>query len=217
MNIPFTIENIQKGIRIEIDKGNFQRINKLLVSNDVNVENLYCKENFLEDYSRGTMKFSLMTPIKKGEFIVGKFLFIALYALIFLVVGFIGSYMVGTISFGLGAKREFLNTFINNLKDYASVLLPLISFSTVITFIALIVNNSGATITLGIGIDIIMIVIDQMKNMVYYTFSGGMYAPGIVNNLRPNSTLIFSFTSIIYIVIFMLLSIIIAKKKDIVL
>lgn len=50
MNIPSTIENIEKGIRIEIDKGNFQKINKLLVSNDVNVENLYCKENSLEDY-----------------------------------------------------------------------------------------------------------------------------------------------------------------------
>ncbi|EKN42033.1 bacitracin ABC transporter ATP-binding protein BcrA, partial [Clostridium botulinum CFSAN001627] len=37
-------------------KGNFQNINKLLISNDVNVENIYCKKNSLEDYFFNVME-----------------------------------------------------------------------------------------------------------------------------------------------------------------
>jgi ABC-2 type transport system ATP-binding protein len=38
------------GIRVSAKKGNFQNINKLLVTNNVNVENIYCKVSSLEDY-----------------------------------------------------------------------------------------------------------------------------------------------------------------------
>ncbi|KEJ00585.1 ABC transporter permease [Clostridium botulinum] len=178
---------------------------------------LVIAEALTEDYIHGTMKFSLMTPIKRSDFIIGKFLFIGLYALIFLVVGFVSSYIVGIITFGLGDKGEFLNTFINNIKIYASIILPLLSFTAVMSFIALLVNNSGAMIGLGIGIDVIMMMIDfQMKNIMYYTFSG-MYAYRIVQNLNAHNILILSFTACVYIAVFLLLSIVVVKRKDIVL
>jgi ABC-2 type transport system ATP-binding protein len=50
MSISCNIEDFEAGIRIKVQKGNFKNINKLLVSNDINVENLYCKETSLEDY-----------------------------------------------------------------------------------------------------------------------------------------------------------------------
>ncbi|APH13426.1 ABC transporter family protein [Clostridium sporogenes] len=50
MNTSSKIECFEGGIRIKIKKGNFQNINKLLISNDVNVENLHCSETSLEDY-----------------------------------------------------------------------------------------------------------------------------------------------------------------------
>ncbi|WP_373899435.1 ABC transporter ATP-binding protein [Haloimpatiens sp. FM7315] len=56
MNIPCTIECFEHGIKVKLAKGNFQRINKLLISNDVNVENLYRKETSLEDYFFDVMK-----------------------------------------------------------------------------------------------------------------------------------------------------------------
>lgn len=48
-------------------------------------------EVITEDYIHGTMKFSLMTPLKRSELIIGKLLFIDLYVLIFLAGG--GMYM----------------------------------------------------------------------------------------------------------------------------
>ncbi|MBU5298953.1 ABC transporter permease [Clostridium sporogenes] len=179
---------------------------------------LVIAETLTEDYIHGTMKFSLMTPIKKSDFIIGKFLFIALYALIFLIVGFGGSYIVGAIAFGLGNNGDNLNLFINNIKVYASIILPLLSFSAVVSFIATIINNSGAMIGLGIGIDVIMMMIDsQMKNIMYYTFSGGMYAYRIVQNLNFHNILMLSLTACIYITVFLVLSIVVVKRKDIVL
>ncbi|MFD3156907.1 ABC transporter ATP-binding protein [Haloimpatiens sp. FM7330] len=50
------IERFQDGIRVRIEKGNFQSINKLLVSNDVDVKNLQCKETSLEDYFFNVME-----------------------------------------------------------------------------------------------------------------------------------------------------------------
>ncbi|EPY6472726.1 ABC transporter permease [Clostridium sporogenes] len=179
---------------------------------------LVIAEALTEDYIHGTMKFSLMIPIKKSDFIIGKFLFIALYALIFLIVGLVGSYIVGAIAFGLSNNGNNLNLFINNIKVYASITLPLLSFSAVISFIAVLINNSGAMIGLGIGIDVIMMMIDsQIKDIVYYTFSGGMYAYRIAQNLNAHNILILSFTACVYIAVFLLLSILVGKRKDIVL
>ncbi|MFD3156908.1 ABC transporter permease [Haloimpatiens sp. FM7330] len=179
---------------------------------------LVISETLTEDYTHGTMKFSLMTPIKKSDFIIGKLLFIALYALIFLIISFVGSYIVGAIVFGLGSKGELLNNFIYNVKVYASVTLPLLSFSSVISFIALLINNSGAVIGLGIGIDVIMMMIDsQMKNVMYFTFSGGMYAYEVITKLDTHSILNFSLTACIYICLSLLLSMFAIEKKDIVL
>ena len=50
MKLNCTIENFEKGIKVKIQKGNFQNINKLLVSNNVDVDNIFRKETSLEDY-----------------------------------------------------------------------------------------------------------------------------------------------------------------------
>ncbi|AJA47171.1 hypothetical protein CPAST_c10710 [Clostridium pasteurianum DSM 525 = ATCC 6013] len=179
---------------------------------------LVIAETLTEDYTHGTMKFALMTPIKKSDFIIGKLLFIALYALIFMVISFIASYIVGTIVFGLGDKGEIINNFIYNVKCYAIIILPLLSFSTVISFIALFINNSGAVIGLGIGINFIMVILDMsIKNIMYFTFSGGMYAYQFIGKSSAHNILTFPITACIYILIFSLLIVVIISKKDIVL
>lgn len=50
MNTSSKIECFEGGIRVKIRKGNFKNINKLLVSNDVSVENIHCSETSLENY-----------------------------------------------------------------------------------------------------------------------------------------------------------------------
>lgn len=44
------VVDFEKGIRVNLKKGSFQTINKILVNNNVNVENISCKEYSLEDY-----------------------------------------------------------------------------------------------------------------------------------------------------------------------
>lgn len=178
---------------------------------------LVIAEAFTEDYSQGTMKFSLMTGIKRSELIFAKLIFIALYAVIFMLIVFVSSYIVGTITFGTGIKGEFFNNFIYNAKLCASVILPLISFSVVMSFVALFMNNSGAMIGFGIGIDLIMMMVDRIKNVMYFTFSGGMYSTGFAGEFTTHNVLMFTITACIYIATFSLLDLIVMRKKDIVL
>ncbi|QAT39624.1 ABC transporter ATP-binding protein [Clostridium sp. JN-9] len=56
INIKCKIDNYEYGVRVKIKKGNFQNINKILVDNDVNIENISCKENSLEDYFLNIME-----------------------------------------------------------------------------------------------------------------------------------------------------------------
>ncbi|WP_333888064.1 ABC transporter ATP-binding protein [Clostridium sp.] len=56
INIKCKIDNYEYGVRVKIKKGNFQNINKILVENDVNIKNISCKENSLEDYFLNIME-----------------------------------------------------------------------------------------------------------------------------------------------------------------
>ncbi|MBZ9606662.1 ABC transporter ATP-binding protein [Clostridium estertheticum] len=56
MDISMKIKKFENGIRIRLTKGNFQNVNKLLVSNEINIENICCKENSLEDYFLNLME-----------------------------------------------------------------------------------------------------------------------------------------------------------------
>ncbi|MGH4123194.1 MAG: ABC transporter permease [Clostridium sp.] len=175
-------------------------------------------EVLTEDYSLGTMKFSLMTTIKKSDFIIGKLLFISLYALIFMAISFIFSYIVGTIIFGLGGKEETIKNLVYNIKCYGVLILPLLSFCAMISLIALFINNSGAMIGLGIGITVIlsMLMLVQ-KDVIYFMPGGGMYAASYINKSGPHSIFLFAIIAVIYIIVFSQVSSLIIKKKDIVL
>ena len=108
--------------------------------------------------------------------------------LTFLIISFVGSRIVGAITLGLGNNREGLDMFINNIKVYGSIILPLLSFSTVMSFIAVLINNSGAMIGFGIGIDVIMMIIDsQFKNIIRGTFVIGV--PSFLSSPKNNTVI----------------------------
>ncbi|MBZ9606663.1 ABC transporter permease [Clostridium estertheticum] len=179
---------------------------------------LVIAEVLTEDYSLGTMKFSLMTTIKKSDFIIGKLLFIALYALIFMAISFIFSYIIGSITLGLGGKEDILKNLVYNIKCYGVVILPLLSFSAMISLFALIINNSGAMIGLGIGIVVLsMMFITLQEDVIYFMPGGGMYAAPYINKSGPHSIFLFAITAVIYIIVFSLISSLVIKKRDIVL
>ncbi|MBX4270431.1 ABC transporter permease [Clostridium estertheticum] len=174
-------------------------------------------EVLTDDYSLGTMKFSLMTTIKKSDFIIGKLLFIALYALIFMAISFIFSYIVGTTIFGLGGKEETIKNLVYNIKCYGVLILPLLSFCAMMSLIALLINNSGAMIGLGIGIIVILsTLISVQENVIYFMPGGGMYAASYINKSGPHSIFLFAIVAVIYIIVFSFISSLVINKKDIV-
>lgn len=50
LKIECEVKKFESGIRVKVEKGHFKVINKALVDNDVNVENISCKQSSLEDY-----------------------------------------------------------------------------------------------------------------------------------------------------------------------
>lgn len=178
-------------------------------------------EAITEDYVHGTLKFSLMTPVKRSGFIIGKLLFIYLYSLILLALSFLTSYIVCAVTFGPAMKAGFMKYFIFNIKCYASIILPIFSFCTLISFIALFMGSSGETIGLGLGIQFMTIIIEHsIKNAVYFLPGAGMYmydfvrSSGELNNISIPSI---SICACIYTAVLMCLSIIDFKNKDLVL
>ncbi|PJI07620.1 MULTISPECIES: ABC transporter permease [Clostridium] len=177
---------------------------------------LVVSEAFTEDYANGTMKFSLMTPIKRKELVIGKFLFIAVYAAALMIISFIFSYIVGIFAFG--DISEFVKTMPYNIECYTIVMLPILAFSAVLSFLSLFVNNNGAMIGAGISIYFIMVIVNQvLKNAIYFTFSGGMLAYDLVGKAGTYNIMLIPAAACLYIVLFLVLSIAAINKKDIVL
>lgn len=178
-------------------------------------------EVITEDYVHGTLKFSLMTPVKRSDIIIGKLLFIYLYSLILLALSFLTSYIICSVTFGPAIKAGFIKYFIFNIKCYVSIILPLFSFCTFISLTAMFVNNSGETIGLGLGIQFMtIIIVHSIKNAVYFLPGGGMYiydfvrSSGELKNISIPSVII---CACIYIAVFMCISIVNFKKKELVL
>lgn len=55
MNIKCEVQSFEHGIKVKTGRGSFKSINSVLVDNDVNVENISCKEASLEDYYLNVM------------------------------------------------------------------------------------------------------------------------------------------------------------------
>jgi ABC-type multidrug transport system ATPase subunit len=62
LNIELNYEEFEGGLRVKVKKGNFNIINRVLVENDVNVKNMSCSENSLEEYflnmTKGEKKYA---------------------------------------------------------------------------------------------------------------------------------------------------------------
>lgn len=169
-------------------------------------------EIFTEDYVGGTMKFTIISGVKRTEIVFAKLIFTAIYAAIFMAVTFVSSYITINIAFGaVSIERLFFD-----LKICAIILIPLISFSIVISFVAMIIKNSGIVIAVGTVIYIIMLSIDMnVKNAMYFSFSGGMYGYYFIRDYSIHAILTFIMTSFIYIVIFSIFDLVCINNQDI--
>lgn len=179
---------------------------------------LVAAEIITEDYSSGTMKFTLMTPIRKIDVFAGKLLFMGVYIVILMAICFVSSYIVQVFFCGLGGSSIFFKTFIYNLKCFAVVIPPLIAFSAIVGFISLFITSSGAVIGIGIGVYIIAKFLNMgIKNFIYFSPVGGFYASSFIGKTGTYGIWTFMLSSLVYIIVFAILIAAVVKKKDFVL
>lgn len=171
-----------------------------------------------KDYSNGTMKFSLLTPIKKSHLILSKLIFICLYTMILLVFSFIVSYIVGFLIIGAGDIPSSNSLFISNIKCYLVSILPLFAFAMVLSLAAMFMNSGSSMIGAGFGIYFVMTIIDNLvKNSMYYTFTGGFSAWRLIEKAPTEKIVHVTIVACVYIILSVIINIKTINRKDILL
>lgn len=179
---------------------------------------LVAAEIITEDYSSGTLKFTLMSPISKIDVFAGKLLFMVVYIVILIAICFVSSYIIQMFFCGFGNSSIFFKTFIYNLKCFAVVIPSLIAFSVIIGTISLCITSSGAVIGIGIGAYIIAKFLNMgIKNFIYFSPVGGFYASSFIGKTGTYGVLTFMLSSFVYLMVFAVLMAVIVKKKNFVL
>lgn len=171
-------------------------------------------ETITEDYSKGTMKFSIITAIKKREIMLGKFLFLAFYEIIMLIISFVQCYIVQIFTLGIGNSQAF----IYNIKCYFVIMLPLLAFSMIISLVSILIDNSTVVITINIALYFIVDMINFfVKSTIGSIFLGGLNTYRLIGKVNNYEIALAIAIAGLYTLIFLALNIEIIKKKDFVL
>lgn len=191
-----------------------------------------------DEYKNGTLKLSLLWPITRTKLLISKV--IGLYISIFtlLVFTMTAGYILGTIFWGWGdtlVLSDFnttgfgqkpvtysfspLNGIIYTIGSYILSTIPFISFGMIVIFISLLYSNVGATIATGLGIYFGLGLVDQfIRNSrpflinTYFTFY-----MDFAKDIDIKHVILGTLSILIYGIVFYLSSLLIFKKKDILL
>lgn len=167
-----------------------------------------------EDYSKGTMKFSFITTIKKREIILGKLLFLAFYEIIMLLISFVQCYIVQIFTLGIGNNE----VFIYNVKCYLVIILPLLAFSMALSFISILIDNSTIVIAINISLYFVVDMINFcVKGTVGFIFLGGLNTYRLIGKVNNYEIALTIAVSCLYALLFIVFNMEAIKKKDIVL
>jgi ABC-2 type transport system permease protein len=192
-----------------------------------------------DEYKNGTLKLSLLAPISRSKLLVSKVVGLLFGTLILLVFTMIISYLLGTVFFGWGDKF-ILNGFNYNTNgdlvkqtmtfsvskgilftifSYIIQVLPYMAFGMIVLFLSLLFSNMGATIGTSLGVWFAFTILDQIsKDVKLYTITSYFsFYSKFIDKIDFEATLIDLSVIIVYIVIFYVLSLILFRKKDILL
>jgi len=183
-------------------------------------------EMITEEYLTGTLSISLIHPVSRHKMIAAKTLTVVLTILLSLTFTMLLAYFIGTLLFGWG--DAFLNKGITyttsegillTVGTYLLSALPLLAYSMVIMFFALIFNSSavvvGATLGLLITTTFAGYLVSEIQPYLISTyFNNFSYSLMFSNDMA----LLMMALKVIafYGIVFYLLNSIILKKRDLV-
>ncbi|WP_250674438.1 hypothetical protein LZ906_016510 (plasmid) [Paraclostridium ghonii] len=156
------------------------------------------------DYTLGCTKFFLISNLKKQDIIIGKIIFITLIILFSLVFSYLTSFAIGCILFkGIHGLNIILKNYIYSIPALYSLCVFTIT-------IALVFDNFQNTLMISIGSYIFMLIVDSiLPSANFFTLTAVL---SNVGNITNNFTYM---SSVIYSLVFTVASIIIMRKKDV--
>lgn len=123
-----------------------------------------------------TLKLTLTRPVQRAALLNAKVASFFLCLTLIVLFTMISSGVIGTIAFGWGSKIDFQGTVLTStpmieayLKTALSLMLPMLGFGLLVTFIAIFTDNSGITIGVSLGLTILSTLIETMEAVKTYS------------------------------------------------
>lgn len=177
---------------------------------------------FSTEYSNGTLNLLLLKPFKRSSIILGKFLAVSFIFILMLLILSVLGYLFGGIMFGFndvmvikGTSISFKEGIFLTISSYITCIIPYMAFTSLIVLICTVFTDGA---TSGILSLIILIL-----NLVLGSFIPNLSPLLITEYFNIYSTILeYGFLgcilgisiSLIYLIVFLGLSILIFNKRD---
>ncbi|MDP4182970.1 MAG: ABC transporter permease subunit [Bacillota bacterium] len=185
---------------------------------------IFTAEIISGEYKDGTLKLPLLRQVSRIRLFLAKIGSLAVVLSIILISIMLFGYMLGAFNLVWGDKFIFKGIVLSTGKGilftiliYFLTMLPLLAFSAIISFFAVIINNEGTVVGLGIGLLIISMIAGSIFDKISLLLPKNYFSLYDVlasgANLRE-ATVSYTF-NLIYGIVFFALSLYIFKCKDI--
>ena len=175
-----------------------------------------------EEYIAGTLKLPLMRPVTRGQLLAGKVLALFLVTVLLHVFVLVTSYIVGTILLGWSGSFIYaqatippLNGILMTIGSYFLAIFPVFAFGMIALLFSILLTSSGSVIGIAIGALFSQSIISQVSKQ---------YRPYMILNYFKLYTPIFTkdwafflqgiVVTLVYGVVFYLMSYYLLKRKD---
>ncbi len=142
-----------------------------------------------DDYKGGTLKQTLIKPIRRSDLIIGKASVVVVSTVCYLTIVLLAGYVMGALVFGWGSEIIVNGTEISfsvadgvvkTLLAYALTAIPIIAFLLFVLLFSLIMTNGGMVIGAGIGTLLVLQIISAFvgsfnKYIINYYFQIGRF------------------------------------------
>lgn len=176
-----------------------------------------------DDYSKGTMKFKLISPIKRESFIIGKIIFLLIFTLVILIFYTLLSFIIGCIFFKTYPyiQNGVIVSFSTFLKELLSVIIfnyiSMSSFICVISFLSFIFKSKKISFFLVNVFYIGSILLNGSSNILYkFSLIRYLNLYNIYLNENIYSLIFGVMICIFYAIISLYFCILLAKKREII-
>jgi ABC-2 type transport system permease protein len=182
---------------------------QMLISLIIPVFSIYIiGDHISDDYKLGTLKLTMIQPVSRKEIIIGK----AIFDLIALFLIMLFTFGLNVIICLVLSKGITITILASILSKYLLTILPLFAFSTLIIFMATLINSGGALVAASFGVFIGMQILNGILREPNYIFITNYFDMFMKDNINVVGII----SSAGYIIIFLIAALLRFENKDIV-